>query len=205
MLTQFICPDGEKINIDDCLKNGGCRYGQRCATRPFLRRICFDQREFTGKISPSAAGNGPRLIYLKGVKDYAVKPDSRAFAILGVTSHANLSIHSYTRDVLSEEKLSDDKMKGIADLLDEDEDRPGFYILDDYKTSGSYKVTKYLGLVWNDVPVLDENGDIIRYKSGKRKGEIKTIKKIEIDPAKVDILDVQLQLGRYRIFFENAG
>lgn len=203
----FLCPDETKIDIDKCLKNHGCQYDNRCAPRPYLRRIAYDQREFTGKISPSSSGNGPRLIYFSGVKDYAIKPESRAFAILGVTSHANLSIHSYTKDVLSEEKLSDEKMQGIADLLDEDEWKEGYFILDDYKTSGSFKVTKWLGIYTEDVPILDKDGNQMRYgKTAKKAGQLKTRKEIKKrDPLVLDVLAEQLQLGRYKAFYEDMG
>ncbi len=35
-LVFFECIDGTKINIQDCLKEGGCRLGNRCATRSYL-------------------------------------------------------------------------------------------------------------------------------------------------------------------------
>ena len=117
----FRCPDSNIIEISDCLRIGGCRMGQRCATIPFLELISYD-RKWEG-VTPSAAGNGPRYLYLKATTDYVIDPNSRVFAVLGTSVHGKLSIYKYTRDVLSEEKLSDDKMKGIADCLEYDETR----------------------------------------------------------------------------------
>jgi len=205
--TKFICPDNEQIKISKCLQNGGCRMKQRCATRPYLRLIGFD-RVWRG-VSPSSAGNGPRLLYLKAVHDYAINPQSRVWAAFGTSTHDNLGMHRYTNDVLSEESLSDDKMRGIADTLDIDESDPDFYVLSDYKTWGSYKVAKAIGIIIEkkDVPILDDNGDPVLLKSGKNKDKPKT--KVEskriIDPTKADLESETLQLNRYRIFFEKAG
>ena len=38
-LTEFICPDTQKISIADCLKEGGCRMGSRCASRSYLKLV----------------------------------------------------------------------------------------------------------------------------------------------------------------------
>ncbi len=197
----FICSDQEQTEIADCLK--GCRLRDRCATLPYLKMISYD-REYRG-ITPSMAGNGPRLIYLKATTDYAIKPDGRAFAALGTGVHGRLSLHSYTHNVLSEEKLSDDKIKGIADVLEQDEQDPDKYILTDYKTFGSFKVCKAIGMIKVAKEVLDEDGKPIRYKSGKKKGEIKTKNINEIHPDKIDIYETELQLNRYRMLFESYG
>lgn len=199
----FICPDGKQIEISKCLENRGCRMYMRCATRPYLRLIGYD-REWKG-VSPSAAGTGPRCLYLKAVTDYAIDPNNRAFAAHGTGVHGKLSIHKFTYNVLSEEKLSSKEMEGIADILEEDEWKVGYYILSDYKTWGSFKVAKAQGIIKRDVKVCDENGKPIRYKSGKRKGQIKTRKEIVLSPDKADIQETALQINRYRIFFEKAG
>jgi len=205
--THFICPDGEQIEIAKCLESGGCRMGKRCATRPYLRLISYD-REWRG-VSPSSAGNGPRLLYLKAVNDYSINPQDRVWAAFGTSTHNSLGMHRYINDVLSEEPLSDEKMRGIADTLDVDESDPNSYVLTDYKTWGSFKVAKAMGLIIEkkDVPILDAEGNPVLLKSGKNKGKPKT--KIEstriLDPAKADLKSEILQLNRYRIFFEKAG
>ena len=201
--TQFRCPDGETIEISKCLSTNGCRMGHRCATLPYLESIAYD-REFKG-VSPSSAGNGPRLIYLQASQPYIIDPAKRVFAVLGTGVHGKLSIHKYTHNVLSEEQLSDEDMAGIADCLEQDEAQPGYYILTDYKTYGSFKVGKCLGITQANEPILDASGQPVLLKSGKNKGKPKTHKITHKDPGKADLKEVSLQLNRYRIFFERAG
>lgn len=202
----FICKDGEQIEISKCLENGGCRMVSRCSTLPYLRLVSYD-REFKG-VSPSNAGTGPREIYLKATTDYAIDPNDRAFAAHGTAAHEKLSIHKYVRNVLSEEKLSDEDMAGISDCLEVDENYNDCYVLSDYKTWGSYKVAKSLGFVVEkkDVPIF-ENGKPVLLKSGKNKGKPKTkvVSKKIIDPNVIDMKSEELQLNRYRIFFEKYG
>ena len=199
----FRCPDQKTVLIEDCLKLGGCRMNNRCATLSYLRLIGYD-REWRG-VTPSAAGTGPRLLYLRASTDYTIDPNDRTFAALGTSVHGKLSLHQYTHDVLAEEELSDEKMRGIADVLEVDEENQDFYILTDYKTWGSFKVGKAFGLVKIEKPLLDENGDPVLLKSGKNKGKPKMKAMIEMHPEKADIYETALQLNRYRIFFERAN
>jgi len=195
----FICPDGIEIEIIECLKNGGCRLKERCATRPYLRLIGFD-REYKG-VTPSSAGNGPRLIYLKATEDYSVDPNNRVWASIGTGTHGKLSIHKYTRDVLSEEPLSDEKTQGIPDVLEESEIKDGWFDLYDYKTWGSYKLMLALG--GDYVPLLNENNEPVLYVRGAKKGQPK--KGYKLGVKNPDLLAEELQLNRYRIFFEQYG
>ena len=176
----------------------------RCATLPFLNLVGFD-REWKG-VSPSSAGSGPRSLYLKATKDYTINPSDRVWAAIGIGTHGKLSIHAYTKNALSEEKLSDEEMRGIPDVLEEDEQKEGYYVLSDYKTWGSYKVAKALGLTVKktDVPILDDNGNAILLKSGKNKGQPKTKveKELIIDPTTIDLKSEEFQLNQYRILFE---
>lgn len=203
----FKCPDNETIQIEACLKNQGCRMNQRCATRPFLRLVGYD-RKWEG-VSPSAAGNGPRMLYLKAVTDYAIDPNDRVWAAFGTSTHDKLAMHKYSKNVLTETPLQDEDMKGIADVLEEDEAEQGKFILSDYKTWGSFKVAKALGIVseTKEETVLDENGKPVILKSGPNKGKPKTRQEkiIQHDPTKVDLKPEELQLNRYRIFFESYG
>jgi hypothetical protein len=203
----FKCPDKETIEISKCLENQGCRMDKRCATRPFLRLIGFD-RKWQG-VTPSAAGNGPRMLYLKAVTDYVIDPNDRVWAAFGTVTHAKLSIHKYSHNVLVEEKLADDEMKGMADCLEEDEFKPGHYILTDYKTWGSFKVAKAYGITSEieEETILDDEEKPVLLKTGPNKGKPKTIKKriITQDPTKIDLKVEELQLNRYRIFFEQYG
>lgn len=196
----FECTDKEKIKITDCLKPRGCRLDNRCAPTPYLKAASFD-REWRG-VSPSSAASDARLLWLKAIKPYVINPASRAYALLGTAVHGKLSIYDY--NVLAEETLSDEQMKGTADLLEKDENNEGF-ILTDYKTFGSYKVMKCLGIASKTVKVLDSEGNQVLFKSGRRKGVGKTRKEIEIKPENIDIENESLQLNRYRIFFEKNG
>lgn len=180
---------------------------ERCATRPYLRLVGFD-RKWEG-VTPSAAGNGPRMLFLKASVPYMVDPNDRVWAAFGTSTHDKLAIHKYTHDVLSEEKLSDEKTKGIADCLEQDENAVNKYVLTDYKTWGSYKVAKALGIVSEkeEETVLDEEGKPALLKSGKNAGKPKTVQKtiIKVDPSVADLKAEELQINRYRIFFEQYG
>jgi hypothetical protein len=196
----FICPDKGKIEISTCLSWQGCRLKNRCAPIPYLRAASYD-REWEG-ISPSSAGSDARLLWLKATKPYAVNPVDRAFALLGTAVHGKLALHDY--NILAEEGLSDEQMSGTADLLEKDEYEDG-YRLTDYKTFGSYQVMKCLGIETKTVTITDDNGIPLRFKSGKRKGEVKTRKEKEINKESMDVFNESMQLNRYRIFFESSG
>lgn len=200
-ITQFRCRDGEFISVKKCISKGGCRMGTRCALLPYLEAV-GEEREWRG-ITPSRAGTGPRKLFLERTTNYAVDPDKRAWAVLGIGTHWRLSLHKYTYNVFSEEPLDEEKKKGIPDVLQQDEYRDGYFILGDYKTWGSFKVAKCKGIVKIAEQILDsKTGQPARFKSGKRKGELKTRQKIVVDPKKIDMYAEELQLNRYRIFFE---
>jgi len=170
---------------------------------PYLRAVAFD-REYRG-ISPSMAGNGARLIWLKATTDYAIDPDKRAFAILGVGTHAKLSNPMYTHNVLSEEPLREETRQEIADLLEEDEYSSGRYILTDFKSFGSFKVRRALGIQSRKIPVLDNYENPVLLKSGPNKGRPKTINENFQDQDFADVRNETLQLNRYRMGFESKG
>ena len=193
-LKYFICPDGQRIETIDCLKEGGCRMGDRCATRSYLHLASKD-RPWTGKPSTTQLIQGTMEAYLKIKKDYATSPDGRAFMINGTNAHRNLEENDDDFSFI-EEKFTDGDVTGIADVFEVEK---GKSVLVDYKTSGSYKVAKALGMVVVDV----ETGEV--YKSGKRKGEQKTRKELRRDETKIDVRDWALQLNKYRMLFESKG
>jgi hypothetical protein len=203
--TKFVCPDGGTIPIEECLSTGGCRMASRCATRPFLRAISFDMERAWRGVSPSMAGTGPRCLYLRAIVDYAIDPRSRVWALLGISTHDRLNWKKYTKDALSEEKLGPEGKGGTPDVLEEDENEPGSYILTDYKTWGSYKVASAIGMDQVEEDILDEEGNQTFFKSGKRKGEKKTRKVWVCTPDSASLTGEEMQLNRYRIFFEEAG
>lgn len=193
-LKEFICPDGVKITTGDCLKEGGCRCGDRCATRSYLQLVSRD-RPWTGKPSTTQLIQGTMCAFLKITKDYAVSPDQRAFMIHGTKGHQNLE--SATDDCsLLELKFDGEEVEetGISDVI---EIESGKTILADYKTSGSFKVAKALGFVVEKEVILGEF-----FKSGKRKGEPKTRDILLRKPDVEDRWEWELQLNKYRMEFE---
>ena len=203
----FICPDGQRQEIDACLSCRGCRMPQRCATRAYLRAVSTDRVKAAAErlVRHSSAGDGPRYLYLKHIHPYAVNPDERAFALHGTAVHGKLALDDFTENILGEEALSDDLMRGTADFLEESEHVPGSYELSDYKTWGSFKVCKVLGMIERTEHVLDADGAPVVYKSGEKKGQEKTRKVWLLEPETADIKALAYQENRYRIFFEKIG
>jgi len=192
----FRCADGGKVEIDDCLKEGGCRMGNRCATPAYLR-MAASQRPWTGKPSTTQLIQGTMGAWLKIVKDYSIYPDGRAFMIHGTRAHSRLE--EYQDDyTITEGKLdgADTPETGIFDALIRE---GGKNILVDHKTSGSFKVALALG--WKSVPVLSGG----EYKSGPRKGQPRTHKVLRQNDEWVDMLEWELQLNKYRLEVEKRG
>ena len=199
-LKYFYCPDGQQVEIKDCLAK--CQHQDgRCLSLPTLMDIA-DVREWKGVPSTTMLLNGVRLSYLEIVQDYAVFPTERAFALLGTRHHRRLEKIADKLNVLPEEKLQGE-VSGILDLLVPDEMVDyEVYQLWDYKTSGSYKVAKALGLVSHKEPHPTET-----YKtSGKwgKAGDPKMITVFEIDPTAIDMDDWILQLNNYRLLIERS-
>ena len=194
MLKWFICPDNQRIEVADCLKEGGCRMSDRCATRSYLR-LASKERPWTGKPSTTQLIQGTMCAFLKLTQDFATSPDDRAFMINGTKGHANLEASEDEWSIL-EQKFTESDISGIADDFEKE---LGKSVLADYKVSGSFKVAKALGFYTEDVPT----GEI--YKSGKRKGEPKTRKELRRDETKIDRFEWEMQLNKYRIEFEKLG
>ena len=179
-LTQFVCPDGQKINIDACLKS--CRMHRRCTSKPILKAIVYGEREWTGVPSVTMLLKGTYETFLELTTDYAIVPDERVYNILGGAIHDRLSeepndVYDFS---LSEHKLITDDFTGTIDYLITEN---GKTILYDFKVSGSYKIMKALGIV----------------KIGKGAES-----KFERDPAKADMFDWVMQLNGYRILLKKV-
>jgi len=200
VLKFFDCKFG-RIPIADCLKK--CPGGDRCLSLPTLMSISW-QRPWTGKPSVTQLLNGTRLAYLEIVKDYSVKPNDMAFALLGTRHHLRLDKLARKVNALSEEKLEDEETKGTLDLLVPDETtKEEKYLLYDYKTSGSFKVAKALGLTAVKVPSTTEVYD--RSGSWGRAGTPKMLTIWDQNPEHVDMWDWELQLNAYRLKVERIG
>lgn len=224
-LRNFICPDGGTIDHRACLKEGGCRMGERCATRPYLMMAASEREQrfrcgsCTHEIKRPATNKefkifcpvcqerafyvpsttqliqGTKQAFLKLTTDFDISPDSRAFMVTGTKGHAILE--SFDDDYsLIEEKFMDEKETGISDLFTTEE---GKSTLSDYKVTGSYKVMKALGWCIEEEPT----GEI--FKNGKRAGQPRTRKIVKRSPEKIDRWEWDMQLNRYRINFEKRG
>lgn len=201
-LKYFLCSDGKRCPVEECLNKCPCPEG-RCLSLPTLIEIS-QTRGWTGKPSTTQLINGTRYSYLEITKDYAVDPFDRAFALLGTQHHRRLDAIAQKLNALPEEKLTGE-VSGILDLLVPCETcGVEAYELWDYKTSGSFKVAKAIGLVGKKVP--DPSGEVYK-TSGKwgKAGEPKMITIYEVDPNAVDMWDWELQLNNYRLMIEECG
>jgi len=194
-LKGFYCPDGYIIDKVDCYKQ--CRLEHRCLTLPTLKMI-GQEREWAGKASTTQLLDGTLYQYLKLTKDYWIKPKSKMFAILGTQVHASLEEQAKLLGLPAEVALSIDR--DIFDLLETDEQ--GKIGMTDYKTWGSFKVAKALGIV-EDGKQPDPSGALY-LSSGKwgKAGSPKMIPKFKQDPNQADNMEANLQLNRYRIMLE---
>ena len=191
--TKFICPNGEKVNIDECLTK--CKRGRRCMFLPTLRAIAKSLDRKIKQPSVTELIAGVRETYLKKVTEYAVDPFSVLYSLQGQAIH---SIHEKNAEgILSEVRLEDGITSGRLDLygnlLDEEEG-----ILGDLKVTNSYKLMKALGIYKVEV----ETGEV--YKTGMKKGQSKTRKEFRYDGVR-EILDWAIQLNYYRRLLEKEG
>ena len=196
--TQFICPDNYKVDIGTCL--AGCRMGRRCLTLPTLITLAASERPWNGKPSTTMMLNGPMVEYLKTKYEYAINPRERAYALLGSEHHERLA--AISGDWIAEQRVGG-AQTGTPDLVEPDELIPGGHILTDYKTYGSFRVAKMLGLTKktrkHPTEVYKSSG-----KWGKR-GDPKTVTYFEIDPNLIDQNSEELQLNHYRTLLEAQG
>ena len=191
--TQFICPNGDRVKIEECLKQ--CKQGQRCMFLPTLRAISKSLDRKIRQPSVTELIVGVRETYLKKVTEYAVDPFAVLYSLQGQAIH---SIHEKNSEgILSEVRLEDGITSGRLDLygnlLDE-----GDGILGDLKVTNSYKLMRALGIYKVEV----ETGEI--YKTGLKKGQMKTRKEFRYDGVK-DTLDWAIQLNYYRKLLEKEG
>jgi hypothetical protein len=193
----FVCPDGVSVTFADCLAS--CRMGQRCLTKSTLSALS-KPRPWTGTPSTTQLLNGTRMEYLKVTHDYYVAPPRMAFALLG--SRVHLGLADADTDVsLLEERFEEDDITGIADCYELEN---GEGVLTDYKTWGSWRVARALGVVEKKMP--DPSGAVYQSSGrGYRKGEPKMVMFFGQDPTQADLGDALWQVNRYRLFFEDRG
>ena len=190
--TSFICPDGQRVNIADCLRS--CL--KRCMFLPTLRAVAnsLDRKLNEPTVTELIAGS--RETFLKKTTDYAVDPASVLYALHGQAVHSINEQHTQG-DILSEERLKDDITSGQFDLfgkiLDADDG-----VLGDLKVTSSFKLMKALGIYKTKVAT----GEV--YKSGAKKGLPKFRNELCFDGVR-DLLDWAIQLNYYRMLLESVG
>lgn len=141
MLTFFLCPNGNKIPVKECLEKCPRTEG-RCLSLPTLMEL-GKVRDWHGKASTTQLLNPTRIEVLKITKPYAIDPFDQAFALLGTRHHQRLdAIAKQIAELESEKNLNGD-VTGTLDLL---EPIDGGFRLIDYKTYGSYAAAKHLNL-----------------------------------------------------------
>ena len=192
--TKFICPNGQRIRIADCLRS--CPNSQRCMFLPTLRAVA---KSLDRKISEPTVTEliaGVRETYLKKTSAYAVEPSSVLYALQGQALHS-INEQQTHGAILSEERLKDDITSGQFDLfgkiLDADEG-----VLGDLKITSSFKLMKALGIY----KVKVDTGEV--YKSGLKKGQPKFRTELRYDGVR-DLLDWAIQINGYRMLLERAG
>ena len=119
--TKFICPNGQRIRITDCLSS--CPNQQRCMFLPTLRAIAKSLDRKITEPTVTELISGVRETYLKKTSAYAVEPSTVLYAL----------------------QLKDNITSGQFDLfgkiLDTDEG-----VLGDLKITSSFKLMRALGI-----------------------------------------------------------
>ena len=194
LATKFICSDGKRIDIADCLST--CPNNQRCMFLPTLRAVAKSLDRKISEPTVTELISGTRETFLKKTTDYAVDPASILYALHGQAVHSINERHTQG-NILSEERLKDDITSGQFDLfgkiLDADDG-----VLGDLKITSSFKLMKALGIYKQKV----DTGEV--YKSGLKKGQPKFRSELRFDGVR-DLLDWAIQLNAYRILLERAG
>lgn len=197
MFEWFRCPDDKIIPYTDCLSK--CRIDQRCLTLPTLSLISR-QREWKGVASTTQLLDGTMYTFLKITQPYAIDPDQSMFALHGEGVHTLLKMSANGHGFPAEIPLSDDR--DIFDLLEPDGNG---YILTDYKTWGSFRVAKALGMV--EVGKKPDPSGATYQRSGTwgKAGTPKMITVFQPIPSEVDNKEAELQLNNYRLMLEERG
>ena len=192
--TKFICPNGQRIQIHQCLS--ACPQKERCMFLPTLRAIAKSVDRGIKEPTVTELISGVRETYLKKTTDYAIVPQSVLYALQGQAVHT-INENCTEGEILSEVRLKDQITSGKFDLygkiIDEEEG-----VLGDLKVTSSYKLMKALGIY----KVRVATGEV--YKTGQRKGQPKYRNELRYDGVRY-VLDWAIQLNYYRMLLEQAG
>lgn len=167
-LKYFRCPDGDKVEVKECLEKCPQESG-RCLGLPTLTEVA-NTRPWEGIPSTTQLLNPTRIEYLKITKDYCIDPFDRAFALLGTRHHQMLDVVAKKLEMISEKKLIG-KISGILDLLEPDELCPESFKLIDYKTWGAYSIKKLL----NNSGNLGDEGWNAKYQLNRYRLEVEKL------------------------------
>ena len=107
--TKFICPDGQRVRIKDCLCS--CPHSQRCMFLPTLRAVANSLDRKLSEPTVTELIVGTRETFLKKTTDYAVDPASVLYALHGQAVHSINERHTQGA-ILSEERLRDEITSG---------------------------------------------------------------------------------------------
>ena len=201
-LTRFNCPDGESIEIPECLED--CRMGERCLPLTMLRSF-GRERPIVDKLSVTQLSNGTLLEYLRATHPYSTEPYNRSFPLIGTNMHSRMEENRGFGDLV-EIRVDHDLFYGTADLLTPDEYFPNFYRLLDYKTYGSYRAGKFLGKQSVDVP----SGELYKRKTVRKgvtywPGQEKPTEVLYFDRDASEQDSEAWQLNTYRVGLEAQG
>lgn len=131
MLAAYICPDGQEVEIESCLKI--CRMGTRCMHKNILQYIANQRRPWNGVPSVTQLLNGTLQAYLEITNAYANNPDEYIYAIQGT------AVHNLVEDDVPRIFSAKYGISGKPDSFD-----PGTGELTDFKNTGYYKVQLFL-------------------------------------------------------------
>ena len=208
MLTDFICPDGNKVAITECMEK--CRMGDRCLTKPTLRAVA-KQRIWNGIPSTTQLLRGTYEAMLMIKADFAENPKEAMFKLLGTGVHKGLDDEATDETSIGEKDLGRQVLDGVSGLADLLETENGLNILTDYKVTGSFKIAKALGLYFvlrETDEVYKARGSITMPDGTKREmkpGDKKMEKVWMPNYQNQDCRDWVLQLNHYRLMIEATG
>jgi hypothetical protein len=199
-VLKWFIHDGNKLLVDDCLNQGLL---SNIYPLPYLM-LCANEREWTGIPSTTQLIKGSREAFLLLTTPYYINPDRQAFRTHGTMAHLKLEKQAPFGSY-AEIPMVDDDISMIFDLLFKQPN--GDYWLIDYKTTGSYKISKALGIEKHKRPMVDDMGLPVVYKRGNKskgfkKGDPRQETYFTINPNKADLKDWELQLNRYKIVAE---
>jgi len=135
------------------------------------------------------------LSFLKITQPYAIDPDDMAFSIHGTLVHTQLENKAKELGMVAELSTTFDG-RNVVDLIEVDGEE---VTLTDYKTWGSFRMVKVLGIV--SVGKMPDPTGAVYKKSGAWgvAGSPKMVSVFQQVPQEADSYEAELQLNRYRI------